>query len=63
MQQMLERLVDVVGGDESMGVPAGVGDQFRESCFEDGRKDEKEERQIALHPAGRCRRVAYHVIE
>ena len=38
--------MDVLGCDESTGVSAGVGDQFRE----ERRKDEEEERQIALHP-------------
>ena len=52
MQKMLQRFVNVVGGDESMGVAAGVGDQFRESSFEERWEDEEEERQIALHDAG-----------
>ena len=55
MQKMLQRLVNVVGGDESTDVAAGVGDQFRESSFEERWEDEEEERQIALHDAGRSR--------
>ena len=59
MQKMLQRFVNVVGGDESMGVAAGVGDQFRESSFEERWEDEEEERQIALHHAGRSRCEAF----
>ena len=55
MQKMLQRFVNVVGGDESTDVAAGVGDQFRESSFEERWEDEEEERQIALHDAGRSR--------
>ena len=49
VQQMLQRLVDVEGGDESTGVELRIDDQLRKALFEPFGQQEEEERQVVLH--------------
>ena len=51
MQQMLERLVEIEGGDESTGVEAHVGDQFGELLLEPDRETDEEKGQVVFHLA------------
>ena len=49
MQQMLQRLVDVEGGDESAGVEPRVDEVLREAFFEPFGQQEEEEGEVVLH--------------
>ena len=53
MQQMPQRPVNVVGGDEASGIGARVGDQFREPALEARRKVEEEEGEVVLRVSHR----------
>ena len=52
MQQMLQRLVDVEGGHEPLGVASQVGGELREAALEGLWQDDEEKRQIVFHVTG-----------
>ena len=48
MQKMLKGLVNVEGGDESVDVVAGVGDEIGKQFLQSRRNHEEEEREIVF---------------